>query len=124
MIHNNLVFIIDDDLLQNEIHEILLRKSFPDLEVKSFTRSSEALRYIEKNGSPQIIFLDIHIPGEDKSVFLNKFKRRGLDSDIYLMSSMPYLDNESFYAEYPAIKDFISKPLLENKVRRLFNHSV
>jgi response regulator RpfG family c-di-GMP phosphodiesterase len=124
MIHNNLVFIIDDDLLQNEIHEILLRKSFPDLEVKSFNRSSEALRYIEKNGSPQIIFLDIHIPGEDKSVFLNKFKRRGLDSDIYLMSSMPYLDNESFYAEYPAIKDFISKPLLENKVRRLFNHYV
>lgn len=124
MIHNNLVFIIDDDLLQNEIHEILLRKSFPDLEVKSFTRASEALRYIEKNDTPQLIFLDIHIPGEDKAVFLGKFKRRGLDSDIYLMSSMPYLDNDSFYSDYPAIKDFISKPLLENKVRRLFNHYV
>jgi len=122
MINNNLVFIIDDDLLQNEIHELLLYKSFPDIEIKSFSRASEALSYIDKNGAPQIIFLDIHIPGEDETMFLDNFKKRGLDSEIYLMSSIPYLDNKSFYADYPAIKDFISKPLLDNKVRPLFNH--
>ena len=122
MIHNNLVFIIDDDLLQNEIHELLLQKSFPDIEIKSFNRAREALRYIDKNVAPQIIFLDINIPGEGETMFLDKFKKRGLDSDIYLMSSIPYLDNKSLYSDYPAIKDFISKPLLENKVRPLFNH--
>lgn len=122
MIHNNLVFIIDDDLMQNEIHELLLHKSFPDIEIKSFTRGAEALRYIDKHVAPQIIFLDINIPGENDTTFLDKFKSRGLESEIYLMSSIPYLDNKSFYDDYPAIKDFISKPLLENKVRPLFNH--
>ena len=122
MIHNNLVFIIDDDILQNEIHELILHKSFPDIEIKSFTRTSEALSYIDNNIAPQIIFLDINIPGENGTRFLDKFKKRGLESDIYLMSSIPYLDYKDSYADYPAIKDFISKPLLENKVRPLFNH--
>jgi len=122
MIHDNLVFIIDDDLLQNEIHELILLKSIPDIDVKSFVNGREALSYMDKNGAPQIIFLDIHIPGEDETTFLKGFKSRGLESEIYLMSSMPYLENQSIYADFPAIKDFISKPLLGNKIKHLFNH--
>ena len=122
MIDNNLVFIIDDDLLQNEIHELILLKSIPDIEVMTFPNGNEALRYLIKNAAPQIIFLDIHIPGEDETTFLKELKNRGLESEIYLISSMPYLDNPSLYSEYPAIKDFMSKPLLGNKVKHLLRH--
>jgi len=121
MMHDNLVFIIDDDLLQNEIHELILLKSIPDVEVKSFSSGKEALNYLDKNNAPQIIFLDVHIPGEDETTFLKNFKSKGFESDIYLMSSLPYLERQSRYSEFPAVKDFISKPLLTNKIGPLFN---
>lgn len=122
MIDNILVFIIDDDLVQNEIHELILVKSVPGIEVKSFTNSAKALNYLEKGVLPDLIFLDIHIPGESETAFLEKFKSKGLESDIFLMSSMPFLENQSLYNEFPAVKDFITKPLLENKIKHLFNH--
>jgi response regulator of citrate/malate metabolism len=122
MMHDNLVFIIDDDLLQNEIHELILLKSIPNVEVKSYSSGKEALNYLDKNNDPQIIFLDVHIPGEDVTIFLKNFESKGFESDIYLMSSLPYLERPSRFSEFPVVKDFISKPLLVNKIGHLFNH--
>jgi response regulator of citrate/malate metabolism len=121
---DELVFIIDDDLIQNEIHLMLLEKIYPDVLVKTFTSTTEAIRYIEENKEPNIVFLDLHMPGESETVFLKEHQNRHLNSDIYLMSSMPYLEDESIMARYPAIKGFISKPLLEHKIRPVFNHYV
>jgi len=122
MIKDDLVFIIDDDLMQNEIHSMLFNKIYPDVVVKIFTTYAEALLAMENQELPVIIFLDLHIPQERETTFLEEHRNRGLTSDIYLMSSMDFIDEQGLISTYPAIVDFIRKPLLEDKIKHAFNH--
>ena len=122
MVKEDMVFIIDDDLIINEIHSLLINKLYPDILVKTFTSSIEAIEAIDNQELPGTIFLDLHMPEESESFFLDAHKSRHLTSDIYLMSSMTYLHNPQLLSSYPSIRDFISKPLLEHKIRSAFSH--
>ena len=115
-----LVFIIDDDLIQNEVTALLIDKAFPGITVKTFASCQEAIAALEKGQVPDIIFLDLHMPGENIKQLLDKHKGRNLQSSIYIMSSMPYMDDRSLFKDYPAVKDFINKPLLEHKLKPIF----
>ena len=114
------VFIIDDDLMQNEIHTIILQKTYPGIDIKTFECSDAAIKAIDSQELPDIIFLDLHLPGEDETVFLDAHKKRNLDSDIYLMSALAFINDQSLTKRYSAVKEFISKPLLEYKVKHIF----
>jgi len=120
MKNNNLVFIIDDDVIQNEIHELLITKSFPEKEVKTFTNSKDALAAIENHQFPAVVFLDLHMPGESGVYFLDEYNKRCLTCDVYLMSSMAFLENRKIIDNYTQVKDFISKPLLDHKLKQVF----
>ena len=121
MYSDELVFIIDDDLIQNEIHTIMLSKIYPSIRVITYTRAIQAVHALDENKIPTHIFLDLHMPGESETLFLDAHINRKLNSDIYLMSSVPYLEDESLITTYPAIKGFIGKPLLEHKIKHVFN---
>jgi response regulator of citrate/malate metabolism len=112
-------FIIDDDNLQNEIHSILLKKIDPELKIVSFISCKAALLELKQNQSPEIIFLDLHIPGEGITNFLDEIQKTDFAGDIYLMSSAAYLEDPGLISKYPSIKDFIAKPLLDYKLRSI-----
>ena len=114
-------FIVDDDAMQNEIHSILLKKVDPAAEVYTFLTAKAALKFIDTGKVPDVVFLDLHIPGEEENSFLEAHKVKNYSSDIYLMSSVAYLDNPSLAKNYPAVKDFISKPLLDYKLRSILS---
>jgi len=120
MMKYGLVFIIDDDLMQNEIHTILLQKIYPGINIKTFKGSNEAIEAIDLQELPDIIFLDLHLPGEDNSIFLDAHEKRNLSSDIYLMSALAFINDQSLSKQYSAVKEFISKPLLEHKIKHIF----
>jgi FixJ family two-component response regulator len=122
MVKEDLVFIIDDDLVQNEIHTMLLNKIYPNILVKTYTDATRALQDLNSFGQPGTIFLDLHMPGQDVAIFLEAHKSRGLTGEIYLMSSLVYFNDARMMSEYPAIREFISKPLLEYKLKSVFNH--
>ena len=124
MVKEDLVFIIDDDLILNEVHKILFNKLYPDISLKTFTSATEAIQAIDNKEIPSTIFLDLHMPGERDTYFLDAHKTRNLTSDIYLLSSMAYFNDPELLSTYPAIQDFISKPLLEHKIKSVFNHYV
>jgi response regulator of citrate/malate metabolism len=124
MVKENLVFIIDDDLMQNEIHVLLLRKMYPNVFVKTFVTAVEALQAIDNQEMPETIFLDLHIPGENETFFLKEHYERSLTSKIYLMSSMDFIDEQGLFSTFPAINDFICKPLLDHKIKSIFNQYV
>lgn len=122
MVKDDLVFIIDDDLILNEVHRILFNKVYPDITLKTFTTAKEAIQAIDNKEIPGTIFLDLHMPRERDTVFLDAHKSRHLTSDIYLLSSMVYFNDPQLLSNYPAIRDFISKPLLKHKIESVFNH--
>ena len=119
MIEDKIIFIIDDDIVQNEIHSLLLNKLYPDATIHSFTTSKEAIKALDNGISPAVIFLDLNIPGEEKFGFLTYHKDRNHPSEIYLISAVGYIDDQRLIANYPAVKDFISKPLLAHKLRNI-----
>lgn len=122
MVKKDLVFIIDDDVILNEVHALLLSKLYPEIIVETFTTASEAIEAIDKQKLPDTVFLDLHIPGERDTYFLDEHKTRSLTSDIYLMSALTYMNNPELLTTYPAIIEFISKPLLDHKIKHVFNH--
>ncbi len=113
---DKLIFIIDDDIVQNEIHSLLINKIDPDAKVLSFINSEYALDFISKGTTPDIIFLDLNIPGDTITNFLEEHHSSNLKGHIYLMSATTYFDESSSFTQYPAVKDFISKPLLAHKL--------
>ena len=115
-------FIVDDDEVQNEIHAILLKKVDPEAEVYTFLSSRAAIEFIDTGKTPDLVFLDLYIPGEVETSFLAEHQARNCSSDIYLMSSVAYLSEPELAIKYPAIKDFISKPLLDYKIRSIIGH--
>lgn len=117
-------FIVDDDAMQNEIHSILLKKVDPDAEVHTFLSAKAAIELIDTGKVPDVVFLDLHIPGEKDNSFLEEHKARNCSSDIYLMSSVAYLDNLELAKNYVAVKDFVSKPLLDYKLRSILSDYV
>lgn len=120
MISEELVYLIDDDLIQNEIHAILLSKIYPGIRIKTFTRAVQAVHALDNDEIPTHVFLDLHMPGESETLFLDAHINRKLSSDVYLMSSVPYLEDNSLITTYPAVKGFIGKPLLEHKIKHVF----
>ena len=124
MVKDDLVFIIDDDLILNEVHRILFNKVYPDITLKTFTTAQEAIQAIDNNEIPSTVFLDLHMPRERDTAFLDAHKSRNLTSDIYLLSSMVYFNDPQLLSTYPAIRDFINKPLLKHKIEAVFNHYV
>ena len=112
-------FIIDDDILQNEIHSLLLKKVDPNAEIRSFQTCKTAIAEIERGVNPDIIFLDLNIPGEGVADFLDYHLLANLSIDIYLISSAAYPDNPEIMTRYQAIKGFISKPLLDYKIKSI-----
>lgn len=121
MSEGKIIFIIDDDPVQNDIHSIMLKKVQNDVSVHAFTSTRKAKAAIEDGCVPSIVFLDLHIPGEDKSEFLTFHKQKGLLSDIYLISSFIHHEDELLRIKYPSVKDLISKPLLTHKFQRVLN---
>ena len=120
---DKLIFIIDDDIVQNEIHTILLNKVFPDTHIISFNSAEKALKVLQEQ-NPKYIFLDLNMPNDGNSVLLDAHLKLKLNSEIYLMSSTPYLDDSSVFSKYPAVKDFIAKPLLAHKLKNILNEFV
>ena len=112
-------FIIDDDILQNQIHSLLLKKVDPNAEIRSFQTCKTAIAEIKQGVNPEIIFLDLNIPGEGVADFLDYHLLASLSGDIYLISSAAYMDNPEIMTRYPAIKGFISKPLLDYKIKSI-----
>ena len=118
------IFIVDDDQMQNEIHSIIISKLYPGITVKTFTDIVEAIKELQCHSIPELLFLDLHIPGNKITELLDVQESMGLNFDVYLISSLSYLDEFSLMERYPFIKGYIPKPLQEHKLKMIINHLV
>ena len=79
------ILIVDD----NEVFRDLLRKhlqrSFPTVAFEEATNGDEALREVDAF-LPNLIFMDIRLPGEDGTMLTKKIKTTHPDIIIFLMT--------------------------------------
>ncbi len=116
----NKVLLIDDDRPTNFFHEMIIRKMDCADSIESFRGVDEAIAYLKLNSNkeaqfPELIFLDINMPGLDGWDFIEAYKK--IDSPykehtkiIVLTTSLSPREKQKA-KEIPEILDFKNKPL-------------
>jgi len=127
------VLLIDDSDYDNLFHERVIRKSELVENVVIKTSGKEALDYLIENQkqskeNPDIIFLDINMPGMNGWEFLEQYQKleeSGKSKVVLIMLTSS--DNPNDIAkskEYPEITDYkikpLSSPVLEEVIERYF----
>lgn len=128
------ILLIDDDEATNFIHEMVIRQADIAEKVVSVEGGQLALDFLsnlnENNeAKPDLIFLDINMPGMNGWEFLEKYnnldeEKRGSIVMVMLTTSLNP-DDAQKSKSYKSIRDFLNKPLtkaiLENVINKHFS---
>ena len=114
----NKVLLVDDDATANYLSKELLERMHAANEIETAENSLRALKLITQS-SPDVIFLDIRMPGIDGFDFLERLKTLALENKIkvvMLTSSMRPEDRLKAFS-YKAVIEYLEKPLTPEKVQ-------
>lgn len=124
------ILLVEDEDINNYIAARLIQKALPGAAVTACLHGREAMELLaemkhDPSKLPDIILLDINMPVMNGWQFLDEYNRRKIDpegkSAIFILSSSVYSEDINRARSYPAVKDFICKPLNVTKIRELFN---
>ena len=123
-------FLIDDDESTNFLNKHLLKKTYKVSDVKIFQMAKQAMDYLYKLSAddekfPELIFLDINMPGLDGWTFVNEFNKLTLLKEqktiiIMLSTSINPSDYERSES-HPAVSEIMTKPLDPEKLNEALN---
>ena len=119
------VMLVDDDHNDNFFHEREIRKTNRATVIITKNTGRAALDYLKlkKDGNdmhPDLIFLDINMPGMNGWDFLEEYNRleKELQSHaiIIMLSSSKNPEDEARGKTWSFVSDFIKKPLTKEKM--------
>lgn len=116
------IFLIDDDPINNIVNNKLLKKFNASLEIIEFLSASSALKHLKTHPDqlPHYILLDINMPEMNGWEFLDSYQPLKLPCKLFLLTSSIAHEDIKEAKKYPVVKGFLTKPLEEDKIRRIF----
>jgi CheY-like chemotaxis protein len=124
------ILLIDNDRINNFINERLLKKLDIAGHIEVRQNGKEALEYLHqifalKEECPELIVIDINMPGMNGFEFLEEFKK--LEIVNKLSTRLTMLSTSSNPDDIERLRnlhiELIRKPLTEEKIRELMNES-
>lgn len=124
----NCILLIDDDEPTNFINERVIKKLDCAEKVVSVQSALDALQYLQiKTGDlypcPDIIFLDINMPGMDGWEFLEEYQMLKSDQHgrivVVLLTTSVNPDDEEKARKMPGVNGFCIKPLTEEIMQEI-----
>jgi CheY-like chemotaxis protein len=121
-----LFVVIDDDVSTNFYSKLIIRKTFPESEVSTFSNPLEAIEYFQntsaKSPTNTIVLLDINMPELsgwevlDKIEALNELKNT---FSIFMISSSINAEDKKRAANHPLVSGYIEKPINKEKLSKM-----
>lgn len=116
----DLIFLVDDDPINNLINRRLLGKTGIGNYIEEFLSAQEALEKIKQlpKETSLLIFLDINMPVLNGWEFLEKYATlfpEREDKIVILSSSIDYQDRQKAFG-YAIVSGFLEKPLSLEKL--------
>lgn len=118
------IMLVDDNHDDNFFHEREIKKLNLASIVITKNTGWDALEYLQsknaKDTTPDLIFLDINMPGMNGWEFLQKYNRLGKELQskviIIMLTTSDNPDDESRAKTWSFVSDFITKPLTKHKM--------
>ena len=125
--------LVDDNHSDNFFHEREIKKQNPAMMVISKNSAKEGLEYLKstvaaENTLPELIFLDINMPGMNGWEFLHEYHKleKNIQSNVIvvMLTTSDNPDDEAKAKNWDFISDYITKPLtkeiLEDIIDKFF----
>ena len=121
------IMLVDDNRDDNFFHERAIKKNNPATIVVSKSTALEALEYLRSNRAedrhPDLIFLDINMPGVNGWEFLEEYNRldRELQSRavVIMLTTSSNPDDVAKAKVWPCVSEYRIKPLTHDVVKEL-----
>lgn len=120
------VMLIDDNEPTNFIHKRIVTKVKPKANIIVHQKAREALSTLrEGEAKPELIFLDINMPGMDGWQFLKEYE--SLEEEmknsiiIVMLTTSLNPDDVTKSKNYASINGFENKPLTTDKLERILD---
>jgi CheY-like chemotaxis protein len=118
---NKQIYLIDDDPLNNLINRKLISRILPDVEIIEDSDARIALERIKNEFKPDLILLDLNMPGMNGWEFLDHFQKMGKEITVYILTSSIDSADYKKAENYKLVKKYIEKPLNSQKISALFS---
>jgi CheY-like chemotaxis protein len=117
------VWFIDDDPINNMLNRSLMEEYFPGINVVVFQDARVALSDLgngEKH-SPDVIFLDLNMPGFNGWDFMDVYCSSGYSSKVFILTSSIDPKDRDVAGESNRVAGFYSKPLMPEMIQEALN---
>lgn len=122
------IYIVDNDPIYQLVIGKLLRNLDHEAKIYDFLDGSNAFEFLtslNNNVFPNIILLDLDMPMMDGWEFMEAFENWKHPSKnaitIYIVSSSLNSEDINKAKKYPAIKEYITKPISKTKIESILN---
>ncbi len=114
-----IILLVDDDSIQNMLTSRLIQFNGVNNEIISYTDPLQALDYLRRHMEEiQCIFLDLNMPELNGWEFLDRCQDF-LDLPVFILTSSLSIVDQNKSQDYPQVKEFISKPLSNERMEYL-----
>lgn len=127
------ILLVDDNPDDNFFHQRVVKKYDSSIQVDAFESASEALVFLksisESSLHPDMIFLDVNMPGMNGWEFLEEFNKLGINKEkniiIYMLTTSEDQKDIAKSKNWNFVAGFKTKPLtakiLEEIKEKYFN---
>jgi CheY-like chemotaxis protein len=111
-----LVFLVDDDPIQNMINSQLIRLYDDKIEYMIYNNGVEVIQGLEEGLLPDIILLDINMPIMSGFEFLNLYQHYPNAANVFMLSSSDNEEDRKQANNYCCVQGYLIKPVSKEVV--------